>query len=522
MSQLAVGGAPSSAPFDASAWRRRARTVAQAWPAHLCLAGLAVALAIVGPRHAAWFDEAQAWLIARDASPWTILTTVARHEGSPALWHLLLWTMQRLGLPFHDLWTVSAALSLGGAAVVLYRAPFPLWMRAGAVLGYFTAYQFALVARSYALPVLLLPLAASVRCGPRPRPILYAILLGLIANTSAHAFLLAAALAGQFAWDERRTLLDRRRVEPWLALGVFGALACAAAVQAWPSPDVRFALASRPPDAIWAVLLFKEALIGRPDLLPVAMPAPAADEAGLLLSLLAFAPLALLCLRARLGPALFAGVGALLVFSAVKFADPWHAGLLYVFLVSLLWMAWPARARLSGRENAALLVALGAVLLVQDVGTVRAWRAEFDTPYSGAPAAARALANRLRSDPVAKIMALGARTLAVQPWFAQNIFANHLGGRPERAYYLWSTADTLAEAPSPAAWKSLLQRRPDWLLLGELRRPGAEALPPYAEAAAKAGYRLVDTFPGQARWRGRPLFLDDMYLFGRAGGAAVK
>jgi hypothetical protein len=56
-------------------------------------------LAIVGPHHEPWFD-AQAWLIARDATLWDLLAHRVRYEGSPGLWHLLLWFLSRAGMPF--------------------------------------------------------------------------------------------------------------------------------------------------------------------------------------------------------------------------------------------------------------------------------------------------------------------------------------------------------------------------------------------------------------------------------------
>ena len=43
-----------------------------------------------GVNHEIFADEAQAYLIARDASISEILTTVARTEGTPTLWFLWL------------------------------------------------------------------------------------------------------------------------------------------------------------------------------------------------------------------------------------------------------------------------------------------------------------------------------------------------------------------------------------------------------------------------------------------------
>jgi hypothetical protein len=41
--------------------------------------------------HEKWADEAQAWLIARDLDLRTMWFHELRYEGSPGLWHTLLW-----------------------------------------------------------------------------------------------------------------------------------------------------------------------------------------------------------------------------------------------------------------------------------------------------------------------------------------------------------------------------------------------------------------------------------------------
>ncbi|MBQ7782588.1 MAG: hypothetical protein IJ368_01325, partial [Oscillospiraceae bacterium] len=50
--------------------------------------------------HEPWYDEAQAWLIARDASYYDILFDIPHYEGHPPLWHLILSIPAKLGLPF--------------------------------------------------------------------------------------------------------------------------------------------------------------------------------------------------------------------------------------------------------------------------------------------------------------------------------------------------------------------------------------------------------------------------------------
>src|SRR4051794_3357568 len=143
--------------------------------------------------HEPWADEAQSWLIARDASLFEIWTKLVRLEGSPGLWHSLLHSLIALGLPYSGLNYVSGVLGLSAALVVFFFSPFPLAIRALLPFTYFLCFQYAVVARNYSLaPVLLFSAAAAYRAGLNR---LLLILLILLATVSAQAFLLSLAFA---------------------------------------------------------------------------------------------------------------------------------------------------------------------------------------------------------------------------------------------------------------------------------------------------------------------------------------
>src|SRR5258708_35756342 len=76
--------------------------------------------------HEKWADEAQAWLIARDLDLKTIWFHELRYEGSPGLWHTILWVAQHM---FHAgygaLGFIGMAGATAGAALLIFKAPFP-------------------------------------------------------------------------------------------------------------------------------------------------------------------------------------------------------------------------------------------------------------------------------------------------------------------------------------------------------------------------------------------------------------
>ncbi|MGB2635516.1 MAG: hypothetical protein WAM58_16420, partial [Candidatus Acidiferrum sp.] len=106
--------------------------------------------------HEKWADEAQAWLIARDLSLKMIWFHEMRYEGTPALWHTILWLVQHV---FHAgygaIGYIGAFFAIAGAAVLLFKAPFPRFIRWLLVFGYVFVYQYAVIARPYTLLPLL-------------------------------------------------------------------------------------------------------------------------------------------------------------------------------------------------------------------------------------------------------------------------------------------------------------------------------------------------------------------------------
>ena len=75
--------------------------------------------------HEAWGDEAQAWLLARDSSLWDLFYRHLHYEGTPGLWHLLLWLEARAGVSYLGMHWISSGLGALGVYLLLRYAPFP-------------------------------------------------------------------------------------------------------------------------------------------------------------------------------------------------------------------------------------------------------------------------------------------------------------------------------------------------------------------------------------------------------------
>ncbi len=125
-------------------------------------------MAVVGfilPYHEKWCDEAQAWLFARDLSLSRLWFYELRYEGSPGLWHTILWIAQHVfHANYNALGYIGAACAVGGAALLIFKAPFPRYIRWPLAFTYFMVYQYAVIARQYnLLPVLAFAAASCSR-----------------------------------------------------------------------------------------------------------------------------------------------------------------------------------------------------------------------------------------------------------------------------------------------------------------------------------------------------------------------
>lgn len=145
--------------------------------------------------HEPWFDEAQAWLIARDASLKDLLFVIPHYEGHPSFWHILLMIPAKLGLPYlfsiRSVQFIFFELSLW---LVLFKSPFKSVTKLMCVFGYFFAYQYCVISRPYALMMSLLFLCAIIYPSRKNKPWLYAALLILLCGTHSYGIAFSGGL----------------------------------------------------------------------------------------------------------------------------------------------------------------------------------------------------------------------------------------------------------------------------------------------------------------------------------------
>ncbi len=191
----------------------------------------AAIVVVLEVHHEPWRDEADPWLLARDADVITFFHRMGL-SGTPGLWHTLLIPLARTGLPYGSQAVLHIIIAICAAAIILWQAPFPIGLRIAIIFCYYLSYEYSVVVRSYALGILLLFSVAALYPKRFEKPLVFGLLVALLANTNTHSLIIAAMIGAGYAIEG---LMLR---QGWLAgASVMLTGGLAAAVQVYPPHD---------------------------------------------------------------------------------------------------------------------------------------------------------------------------------------------------------------------------------------------------------------------------------------------
>lgn len=132
--------------------------------------------------HELWFDEAQAWTIARDNDISSIIRMM-RYEGHPPLWHFILFVFSHLGFSCDIIPLISWAFSVATVALILFALKMPLPLKAAVVFSGGFLFTNSVISRVYCLIPFFMCLVAILYPKRREHPVLFGIAVGLLAPT---------------------------------------------------------------------------------------------------------------------------------------------------------------------------------------------------------------------------------------------------------------------------------------------------------------------------------------------------
>lgn len=146
--------------------------------------------------HSMWRDEMNVWLIARDSPTWAALVENIHYDRAhPGLWHLLVAAMYHLFRHPMAMQLFHWLLAMGSVLLIWRCSPFSQWQKWLITFGYLPFYEHLLIARNYAVAMLLL--FAICALWPQRQRTYWPIagLLVLLANSNVYALLIAISLA---------------------------------------------------------------------------------------------------------------------------------------------------------------------------------------------------------------------------------------------------------------------------------------------------------------------------------------
>lgn len=452
------------------------------WPAFAAFGAYILVSGVAIAHHEPWADEAQSWLLARDAGLWDLWTRLLHYEGTTGLWQSLLHILIRAGLPYSGINLVSGLLGVGAAALILWRTPFQLPIRLALPFTYFLCYQYAAIARNYTLlPVLVFACASLFRRASQ-HPLLFTLLLCLMAAASVHGMILAVSIG--IAAMARGNGLSRN----WPYAGAFVIITVLLAAAAWPAPDGTFVTHLN-----FSFEHFME----------VAGRAFAAAFTGEIYTSLLLVALSLPLLWSGGGLLFFClACGLLCGVYGVVYAQVWHFGALFLAWIVALWISYEGTL-----ARHAATAAIAVVLAVQCYWTGCAIRYDWNEAYSGSRAAARGLRELDLSHH--RLDAIGYACVAIQPYFASNIFANWNDGRAP-AYWGWSKWEHVNEDSL-----RLTQLRPDYVIVG-YKNEFEKGV--WTNLIRKSGYREIRHFAGSSFWQTQVFEPESFDLYRWDGG----
>lgn len=321
---------------------------------------------------------------------------------------------------------IGMAGATAGVALLIFKAPFPRYIRWPLAFSYFMVYQYAVIARPYTL-MPLLAFAAALLFKDLEHPERMTVVLVLLANLSLHGTILAGCLGLAYLLDAYRTrgTLDARvRRKYWICIGVMAAVFVFIVLILKPTPDVgEFAkrkFVEQMPASIRAmqpttVTKLESAISGA--FLDYWLPS------ALFLTVSGW-----WCFRRRKLLLFAMPLLLLIVLYSLVHGYAHHHGTLLIAVITAFWVAWPSANERRSFSVADRRAFHGITILLLGLCALNIWdaevaiRHEYLYPYSGAGDAAEYL--RSVGADKRKILGFLYGEVGVQAYFDHNILVN--------------------------------------------------------------------------------------------------
>lgn len=403
-----------------------------------------VLMAVAVAHHEPWMDEAQAWLLAKDTTPAELLVKYLRYEGSPGLWHLILMIPAKLGLPYFTINILSAIFAATGVWIFIRYSPFPRFIKILYPFTFFVFFQYGVVARNYCLISSILFLIAICYPAKKEKPYIFILLLCLLANISAHTFLIAGSIAFVHFIDvlkDWKNMSARSRTHNLVSLFIFAIMAILVILIIITPPDQIYAgYIKTSVENFWLV---SKRMIGGSMIMNEYTHNPWLSGT---ICYIIFLSSVIWFSRNKLMLLYFLPLVLLCTLFALKYRNLWHQGVLFLLWIFVLWISFEKYRDKELRGLAKRVIGgLAIALAVQIYWCIVAVTYDFHHNYSAGFSVAKYIkANKFDKQ---TIYASGWKNISILPYFSKNIFYNHNKGSGHR-FWNWSTSNVTSVGAS--------------------------------------------------------------------------
>ena len=164
----------------------------------------------IGMLHEPWSDEAQSWLIARDANFHDIFFKYASYEGCFPLWICILKFFIILGGKYKYLHIISSVITIISAYLIISNQKIKKEFRYLIPLNFWFFYQYGIISRNYSLITLSFSLFLLLYEDRHNKKIKYTILLIFISMINMYGMIISGILFLQLCLEnfKKKNLLN--------------------------------------------------------------------------------------------------------------------------------------------------------------------------------------------------------------------------------------------------------------------------------------------------------------------------
>ena len=172
---------------------QRFENIPNKYPEIIVLILFPILISCFGYFHEPWFDEAQAWQIAKCANYKEIMFYLPHFEGHPPFWHLILSIFAKNHFPYElTIKSLSFIFSYITVFIILFKSPFYRLIRILLPFTYFLFYDSTIISRPYCMVMLAFSLLALCYYQKNEKPFLYASCLIFLSSIHTYSFVIAS------------------------------------------------------------------------------------------------------------------------------------------------------------------------------------------------------------------------------------------------------------------------------------------------------------------------------------------